>query len=70
MKYDPVEAEHTDALNIEIDGTPFFIGRKGSAYREGRLKELASLLDFQNLESGFDGVPTGIEKQFTNQGNV
>jgi hypothetical protein len=27
-------------------------------------------LDFQNLESGFDGVPTGIEKQFTNQGNV
>lgn len=27
-------------------------------------------MDFQNLESGFDGVPTGIEKQFTNQGKL
>ena len=33
--------ESTEALDITIDGRTHFIGRKGSAYREARAKELS-----------------------------
>ena len=37
----PVEWEHTEKLEVQIDGKSVFIGRKGSSFREKKLDEIA-----------------------------
>lgn len=47
----PVDWEHTDALEILVDGRRHFIGQKGSSYRAGKLEELAKLTFFAGTVS-------------------